>query len=356
MKRLRTPTCLRDSLTDMPKLRGLCGFLRSSWIRSANEDTSRVEEETSIAESTKGEKKSIDFSVDRDESSVIVLPLLLASCYLCESLLGLQEQHLDFAHCRGGHVFCLCGGCITELTAVDGRSRRRICALTAVDFYLNPAQLSGSSSVAQAELVEGLAKTLHDAMQAGVNIVTHSIIRQGVAEVRKIMISSYVPLAEFHDRWQSQTLATELFDVHEESTEWDEVLRSMSTPMRTVVRILRIQSTSIWERYTAFKDSLRARNIDPTELRYWHGTRKNHPKLIYESVGFDTSKAKVWGCIWLAQQSKYSYGYSFSDGSNECIILALVAAGDSALVTDHGWCLNVFKNDAVYPAYVVWYR
>jgi hypothetical protein len=42
-------------------------------------------------------------------------------------------------------------------------------------------------------------------MQVGANVVNHSIIRRGVVEVRKFMISNNVRLTEFRDRWQLQT-------------------------------------------------------------------------------------------------------------------------------------------------------
>ncbi len=92
----------------------------------------------------------------------------------------------------------------------------------------------------------------------------------------------------------------------------------------------------------------------------WHGTRQTAPQTIWKGSGFDVRFANVGGCIWFALQNNYSMsGYQYTgDAAGNQVFLAFVACGDQEAVKfiRGGQILNVYKNEATYPAYIVTYQ
>lgn len=90
----------------------------------------------------------------------------------------------------------------------------------------------------------------------------------------------------------------------------------------------------------------------------FHGTRNNQPARIWQEGGFDLRKARIGGCLWFADQSNYSmssFAHTMFDGKSQ-VFLCCMAEGDTALVKPlhrTGGIWNVFRSEAVYPAYLI---
>ncbi|ETO22503.1 poly polymerase, catalytic region domain-containing protein [Reticulomyxa filosa] len=123
-----------------------------------------------------------------------------------------------------------------------------------------------------------------------------------------------------------------------------------------IVKIERVEHPYLWRKYSDYSLTL---GPQLSEKRVHHGTRANQPQLIY-STGFDLAKARVGGCLWFAVNSSYSRGgfqFSLNDGTYQ-IFVSLVASGNPNDVKfiSNGVVLNVYKNEATYPGYLVTYR
>eukprot|EP01084_Bolivina_argentea_P282859 484306_1 len=152
------------------------------------------------------------------------------------------------------------------------------------------------------------------------------------------------------------------FKVKRDSIEWKIVISNMQTINQfNVTRIDRIQNSKLYmEYYKHCKKMILKRAMSVNELSVWHGSRQTDPSIIWKGIGFDVRRANVGGCIWFAIQNNYSMGgYQFRkyNGENQ-VFLAFVATGDyeSVKFIRNGQILNVYKNQTMYPAYVVTYH
>ena len=145
--------------------------------------------------------------------------------------------------------------------------------------------------------------------------------------------------------------------------EWQWVINCMKNKHQNqyqVIQIERIQNANLWTKYYDYYKSLVVRGIKANQMNVWHGTRKTQPSIIWKNLGFDVGHAAVSGCIWFAMDNAYSMrGFKYTaTGKKYQVFLAFVAGGD----TDHvklirnNSILNVYKNEATYPAYVVTYN
>ena len=152
------------------------------------------------------------------------------------------------------------------------------------------------------------------------------------------------------------------YKVKRGSIEWNEVISNMQTMNNfNVTRIERLQNSRLYAQY--YKHNKRLilnRKTSVNEVSVWHGTRQTDPSVIWKGSGFDVRYANVGGCIWFAIQNNYSMGgYQFMKSNFECqVFLAFVASGDYEAVKfiRNGQILNVYKNETMYPAYLVTYQ
>jgi len=141
--------------------------------------------------------------------------------------------------------------------------------------------------------------------------------------------------------------------VEQASEEWKAVVETMK--YNNINKIERVEHPYLWRKYAEYCLSL---GQQLNEVRVHHGTRANKPELIYSS-GFDLSKAKIGNCLWFAVDSNYSRGgYQYALGNGQLqIFVSLVATGnvnDVKFIRNNA-ILNVYKNEATYPGYLVTY-
>ncbi|ETO28476.1 poly polymerase, catalytic region domain-containing protein, partial [Reticulomyxa filosa] len=165
---------------------------------------------------------------------------------------------------------------------------------------------------------------------------------------------------------QSNAFRKKWTGVHQESTtvllqsvtpnseEWNELVGVMK--YNNIVKIERVEHNLLWRKYAEYCVSLGSQYC---EQKVHHGTRQNQPQLIYTN-GFDLTKAKVGHCLWFAVESQYSrngYQFSLSNGQAQ-IFISLIASGNPEHVKfiRGNTVLNVYKNEATYPAYLVTFR
>ena len=161
-------------------------------------------------------------------------------------------------------------------------------------------------------------------------------------ETLKIMSESDAP--EDHSvippHWEPQTSDIQLCTVEKGSPEWaciENLMKESLTSVR-IETIQRIQNRHLWQKYRFFRrviqERMNGRDINEKEL--FHGTRSNHPSVIYESEkGFDFrfgSSECMWGQgSYFAVKASYSdngYAHRISGGSKQ-LILASVVTGES---------------------------
>lgn len=147
-----------------------------------------------------------------------------------------------------------------------------------------------------------------------------------------------------------------LTDVIKNSTEWNAIVSHMKYQNDKVLQIQRIEHKKLWDKYIAYHASLRGM---VQEVQVWHGTRKTDPSLIYNN-GFLKEKSRVGGCLWYAVNSSYSmngFQHKMRNGKSQ-LFLCLVAGGNNNDVKyiRNNKILNVYKNEATYPAYLITYR
>ena len=178
-------------------------------------------------------------------------------------------------------------------------------------------------------------------------------------------IGTYCP-HPFADKWQhNHSLYPQrnavLTPVIKMSPEWNEIVAHMRYSSTKIVRIQRVEQPQLWNRYWTYYKSL---GSSCREVKVWHGTRSTQPSLIYNG-GFKKEHSRIGGCLWYAVNSSYSMnGFqhnvprtSTSDYGNKQLFLCLVAAGNRNDVKyiRGNMILNVYQNDATYPAYLITY-
>ena len=159
---------------------------------------------------------------------------------------------------------------------------------------------------------------------------------------------------------KKQSKMMKLYPVRRRSAEWDEVVSNLQSP-RTVTRIERVQNSRLYRAYYRHCKELALRKgVSVQQLSVWHGTRQTAPDTIWKGSGFDVRFANVGGCIWFALQNSYSMaGYQYTGGGvGNQVFLAFVACGDQEAVKfiRGGQILNVYKNETMYPGYIVTYQ
>ena len=181
---------------------------------------------------------------------------------------------------------------------------------------------------------------------SGTKQIVSDIHRLLLQETVKIMSESETP--ESHSllpsNWSPQTSEIQLFDLAKDGTEWShvEVLMRESLTHANIKSIERIQNKSLWQKYDFFRRAMQKKmnGKDVNEKELFHGTRSNHPKVIYESEkGFDFRFGSS-DCLW-GQGSYFAVKASYSDrsyayrkpGGTKQLILASVVTGESKFMT-----------------------
>ena len=147
-----------------------------------------------------------------------------------------------------------------------------------------------------------------------------------------------------------------LKDVDQDTDEYAEVVGQLECAAEQVVGVQRVEHGRLWERYVAYATGLGGAL---QEVRVWHGTRKTAPELIYTN-GFLKEKSRGGGCLWFAVRSSYSmrgFQHPVGNGHNQ-LFLCLVAGGNAQDVKyiRKNRILNVYKDEATYPAYLITYK
>eukprot|EP01062_Namystynia_karyoxenos_P060179 TRINITY_DN516_c0_g1_i7.p1 TRINITY_DN516_c0_g1~~TRINITY_DN516_c0_g1_i7.p1 ORF type:complete len:725 (+),score=164.92 TRINITY_DN516_c0_g1_i7:78-2177(+) len=135
---------------------------------------------------------------------------------------------------------------------------------------------------------------------------------------------------------QDESLNLLLVELPPTSEEYKSVAARLLCSLKkaTGVTITRIQNRMLHMKYTAETQIMaKWKGADPAERLLWHGTRGNHPKMIYNGQdGFDMrfSPGGLWGqATYFAERAAYSDGYVYQEGPKKMLILAQVLVGDS---------------------------
>ena len=100
-----------------------------------------------------------------------------------------------------------------------------------------------------------------------------------------------------------------------------------------IKEILRIQNTYLWEKWIEERNRIEKFKGQSNVMELFHGTQKNHPKLIYDSeIGFDMRFCSegMWGqANYFAVNASYSHDYSHINASGQReMFLVRVITGD----------------------------
>ena len=177
--------------------------------------------------------------------------------------------------------------------------------------------------------------------------------KENVSGIKSIVLSAILKLfrlqkkvtPHFPSEWESQTENIALCQVTTGSSEWNHIVQLMKNTMPNVeIKVIeRIQNKSLWEKYIFFKkrmeDKTGKKGVNEKEL--FHGTRKNHPSMIFKSEkGFDFrfgNEESLWGTgTYFAVNASYSdskYAYIASNGQ-KMLLLARVVTGDSKRISN----------------------
>ena len=213
------------------------------------------------------------------------------------------------------------------------------------------------------------------------NCIDCQVIHKQIKDkkIRKLQCPEYQFLYnnKFLNRWKKFNLKSSMnplkalkknskmmkaYKVKRGSIEWNEVISNMQTMNNfNIMKIERLQNSRLYrEYYKHCKQMILKRSMNVNEMNVWHGTRQTDPATIWKGNGFDVRYANVGGCIWFAIQNSYSMGgYQFMKSNVECqVFLAFVSTGDyeSVKFIRNGQILNVYKNQTMYPAYLVTYH
>ncbi|CAI8057589.1 Protein mono-ADP-ribosyltransferase PARP11 [Geodia barretti] len=221
------------------------------------------------------------------------------------------------------------------------------------------------------------------------------VARLLLEETVKIMSESDIPRDQSvtPPHWVPQTSDVQLCPVEKGTSEWthiEEMMKESLTSVR-IETIQRIQNKHLWQKYTFFRRVIQRRmeGRDINEKELFHGTKSNHPSVIYESEkGFDFrfgSSECLWGQgSYFAVKARYSdngYAYRLSGGSKQ-LILASVVTGESKFMnkreklsvpplksgstkerydtiratTGGSEIYVVYDHEKAYPAYLITYR
>lgn len=169
-----------------------------------------------------------------------------------------------------------------------------------------------------------------------------------------------IELKPLHEQFSKKMC--ESHKVKRNSKEWRRILSHVSDG-RNILRIERVQNARLWRNYQKYCKRLSEKQKYPIDERFvWHGTRSTEPSVLWRGTGFDLAFARVGGCLWYAVENSYSMGgfqYTNPMSGESQVFLALVACGnpvDCKIIQSGRGILNVYKNEATYPAYVVTYR
>jgi len=166
-------------------------------------------------------------------------------------------------------------------------------------------------------------------------------VSQAVKEiVQMVMKSSTKRYDPPPSSWEPQISNCEIKPVLNGSPEWVQIEQRfhLTLPSVKILQIERIQNLWQWEKYAFQRDRIRRRydagndNFATNGEHFlFHGTRLNHPKLIYDGEdGFDMrySDGGYWGRgTYFAYNAAYSHSYSFSEGPVRKMFYARVAIG-----------------------------
>eukprot|EP01084_Bolivina_argentea_P294898 507561_1 len=152
------------------------------------------------------------------------------------------------------------------------------------------------------------------------------------------------------------------FDVAFDCDEWKKVVTHVRDPAkRKIERIQRIQNAKVWRKYWAYCQKLKQQRSVKVEVGgFWHGTRTHKPDLIWKHNGFLKAKSRIGNCLWFATENTYSmngFQHVISSSKHQ-VFLSFVCCGDTNHVKfiRSNKILNVYHDDATYPAYLLTYK
>jgi len=179
----------------------------------------------------------------------------------------------------------------------------------------------------------------------------------------------HITVDEFQNNWVNvmdirSSNMIQSFDVPLNSQEWNKVIMHIRDPSkRRVERIERIQNANVWRSFWKYCESQRSRRGSQFRVGgFWHGTRTHKPSVIWKTKGFLKEKSRIGGCLWYATENTYSMGgfqHVMTDRSGRHqVFLAFVCCGNKSDVKfiRQDKILNVYKNAATYPAYLLTYK
>ena len=217
-----------------------------------------------------------------------------------------------------------------------------------------------------------------------------SKVLKATVEIKDIMLKD-TKSASYPEEWVTQDDELELKLLTNGSTEWSKVsqLFHATLPLKTIVRIERIQNRWLWEKYYQHSERMKRKNEGLiNEMLLFHGSRNTPPSDIYQhEEGFDMrfGRAGMWGNgNYFAVKASYShrYAYSLSDGTQQ-VFLAKVLTGlsidldpdsnlrmppikpgvkgnmryDTVTGSTHGSQVYIaYSNDKAYPFYLISYK
>ena len=126
---------------------------------------------------------------------------------------------------------------------------------------------------------------------------------------------------DFPPELEPQKLDVEFKQVVESSQEWSDIMGIVhkTLPAARLVQIDRVQNCQLWEKYALEKRHINQRNNGlVNEKLLFHGTRKNNPKSVVQSltgIDFHCSRRDhqlLWGTgAYFAANASYSNRYSY---------------------------------------------
>ena len=200
---------------------------------------------------------------------------------------------------------------------------------------------------------------------------------------------------DFPPEWEPQKLDVEFKPITESSREWSEIegMIHMTLPAARLVQIDRVQNCQLWEKYALEKRHMNQRNNGlVNEKLLFHGTRKNNPKSVVQSLrGIDFRCSRrdhqlLWGTgAYFAANANYSNRYSYYNTQLQAwqMTVVKVLTGNSYSYRNSNPSLTrppplfagsnllydtvcgssggsdiyvVYDQDRAYPAYIISYR
>ena len=195
--------------------------------------------------------------------------------------------------------------------------------------------------------------------------------------------------------WEPQQIDVEFKPVRRGNQEWSgiEGMVHKTLPAARLVQINRVQNLQLWEKYALEKRHMNRRNNGLVNERLlFHGTRKNDPKSVAQSLrGIDFRCSRrdhqlLWGTgAYFAANANYSNRYSYYNTQLQAwqMIVVKVLTGNSCSYRNHNPSLTrppplfagsnllydtvcgcsggsdiyvVYDQDRAYPAYIISYH